>query len=61
MLAYYNGAEVYLPRFNGTIADYIIRYNGEPDEPYEPTDKETTALLGTAVLGKMILGEEAEI
>lgn len=57
MLAYYNGAEVFLPRFNGTIADYIIRYNGEP---YEPTDKETTALLGTAVLGKMILGEEAE-
>ena len=56
MLAYYNGAEVYLPKFNYVITDYIVNINGEID----PTENETTAMLGTAVLGKMILGEEAE-
>lgn len=50
MLAYFNGAEVFIPMFNGTVADYILIQS-------ETTDNETTAILGTAVLGKMVLGE----
>lgn len=41
---------------NGTIV--IIIEEEKPVEPTEPTDSGELAILGTAILGKMILGKE---
>ena len=50
MFAYYNGNEVFTPLFNDLKVAIIIK------ESTGSETQETTAKLGTAVLGKMILG-----